>query len=90
VHRNDPANLARLTTRDQVKFVIADRADYDFARDLVTRESLATRCGAVLFSPVHGELHPRQLAEWMLADRLAVRLQLQLHKYVWDPHTRGV
>lgn len=89
-HRNDPANLARLTTRDQVKFVIADRADYEFARDLVAREALATRCGAVLFSPVHGELHPRQLAEWMLADRLPVRLQLQLHKYIWDPQTRGV
>jgi 7-carboxy-7-deazaguanine synthase len=73
-----------------VKFVIADRADYEFARALTARERLAERCGAVLFSPVHGEVHPRQLAEWILEDRLPVRLQLQLHKYIWDPATRGV
>ena len=88
--RNDPGNLALLTARDQVKFVIADRADYEFARALTARERLAERCGAVLFSPVHGELHPRQLAEWILEDRLPVRLQLQMHKYIWDPATRGV
>lgn len=88
--RNDPGNLALLTTRDQVKFVIADRADYEFARDLAMRERLAERCGAVLFSPVHGELPPRQLAEWILQDRLPVRLQLQVHKHIWDPATRGV
>jgi 7-carboxy-7-deazaguanine synthase len=88
--RNDWANLDRLTAKDQVKFVIADRADYEFARDLVARERLADRCGAVLFSPVHGELPPRALAEWVLADRLPVRLQLQMHKYIWDPQTRGV
>lgn len=90
VEKNDWSNIALLTPRDEVKFVIADRADYDFARDVVTREHLAERCGAVLFSPVHGELHPRQLAEWVLADRLPVRVQLQLHKYIWDPQTRGV
>lgn len=88
--RNDWSNLALLTRNDQVKFVIGDRVDYEFARDVVTRERLAERCGAVLFSPVHGELHPRQLAEWVLADRLPVRVQLQLHKYIWDPQTRGV
>ena len=88
--RNDWSNIALLTRRDQVKFVIADRADYEFAREVVNREHLADRCGAVLFSPVHGELGPRQLAEWVLADRLAVRVQLQLHKYIWDPQTRGV
>jgi 7-carboxy-7-deazaguanine synthase len=88
--RNDWSNLALLTRNDQVKFVLADRADYEFARDVVTRERLAERCGAVLLSPVHGELSPRQLAEWVLADRLPVRVQVQLHKYIWDPQTRGV
>jgi 7-carboxy-7-deazaguanine synthase len=86
----DWENLDRLTARDQVKFVIADRADYEYARELVQRERLPERCGAVLFSPVHGELSPRELAEWVLADRLPVRLQLQMHKYIWDPLTRGV
>lgn len=88
--RTDWSNLARLTPRDQVKFVIADRADYEYARRVLERERLAERCGAVLFSPVHGELSPRTLAEWVLADRLPVRVQLQLHKYIWDPETRGV
>ena len=86
----DWTNLSHLTARDQVKFVIADRADYEFARDVVERERLAERCGTVLFSPVHGELALRDLAEWVLADRLPVRLQLQMHKYIWDPQTRGV
>jgi 7-carboxy-7-deazaguanine synthase len=84
------ANLSRLTARDQVKFVIADRADYEYARAIVERERLAECCGTVLFSPVHGELSLRDLAEWVLADRLPVRLQLQMHKYIWDPQTRGV
>lgn len=88
--KTDWSNLALLTERDQVKFVIADRADYEFARDVVRREQLAGRCGAVLFSPVHGELELRPLAEWMLADRIPARLQPQLHKYIWDPQTRGV
>ncbi len=88
--RNDPANLVLLTSRDEAKFVIADRADYEFARDIVVRTALADRCAAVLFSPVHGELPLRQLAEWILEDRLPVRLQAQLHKYIWDPQTRGV
>ena len=73
-----------------MKFVIADRADYEFAREIVVREGLVDRCGAVHFSPVHGELAPRRLAEWLLDDRLPVRLQLQLHKFIWDPQTRGV
>jgi 7-carboxy-7-deazaguanine synthase len=88
--KNDWSNLALLTRRDQVKFVIADRVDYEFARAIVEREQLVDRCGAVHFSPVHGELSPRQLAEWLLEDRLPVRLQLQLHKFIWDPQTRGV
>ena len=83
-------NLDRLRPTDEVKFVIKDRADYEFARDVVSRHDLIGRCAAVLFSPVHGVLPPKALAEWILADRLAVRLQLQVHKYVWDPQTRGV
>ena len=88
--RNDWSNLPLLTNRDEVKFVIADRLDYEFAREVVAREGLIERCGAVLLSPVHGVLDPRQLAEWVLADRLTVRVQLQVHKYIWSPETRGV
>jgi 7-carboxy-7-deazaguanine synthase len=86
----DWSNLDRLTPRDEVKFVLRDRADYDYARDVAARHDLPSRCAAVLFSPVHGVLEPRQLAEWILADRLPVRLQLQAHKYIWDAQTRGV
>ena len=88
--KNDWSNLAHLTATDEVKFVIADRADYDFARDVVQREALDGKVAAVLFSPVHGELDPRQLADWVIADRLPVRVQLQVHKYIWSPETRGV
>ena len=88
--KNDWSNLARLTQRDEVKFVIADRRDYDFAKEIVTREHLPARVNAVLFSPVHGELDPKQLSEWVIADRLDVRVQLQVHKYIWSPETRGV
>ncbi|HEX5473550.1 MAG TPA: radical SAM protein [Vicinamibacterales bacterium] len=83
-------NLDRLRPRDEVKFVLRDRADYDYARDVVGRHDLGRRAAAVLFSPVHGVLEPKPLAEWILADRLPVRLQLQAHKYIWSPETRGV
>jgi len=88
--KTDWDNLRWLTSGDQVKFVIKDRQDYEFARDVVSRQRLNTRAGAVLFSPVHGVMNARELAEWMLADRLPVRLQLQTHKYIWSPETRGV
>lgn len=88
--KNLETNLALLTPRDQVKFVVADRTDYEFARDVMMRENLAARCGAVLMSPVHGELPPRTLAEWVLADRLPARVQLQVHKYIWSAEARGV
>ena len=88
--RNAWENLSRLTDRDQVKFVIADRVDYEFARDVVRRHTLETRCGTVLFSAVHNVLPPARLAEWVLADRLPVRLQIQLHKHLWGAETRGV
>ena len=89
-HRNDWSNLERVGATDEVKFVIKHREDYDFAREVVARHGLAARVRAILFSPVHGELDPKLLAEWILADRLDVRLQLQAHKYIWDPQTRGV
>ncbi|MBS0180590.1 MAG: 7-carboxy-7-deazaguanine synthase QueE [Nitrospira sp.] len=82
-------NLERLASQDEVKFVIKDRGDYEWARDLIRRRDLAARC-TVLVSPVFGETDPRQLAEWVLADRLPVRFQLQLHKHVWAPDMRGV
>jgi len=82
-------NLAALTAKDEAKFVLADRADYDWAREILARHDLADHC-SVLLSPVFGSLDLRQLAEWILADRLPVRFQLQLHKYIWAPDMRGV
>jgi 7-carboxy-7-deazaguanine synthase len=87
---NDWDNLSRLGPRDEVKFVVKDRADYEFARDVIARCDLPSRAAAVLVSPVHGVLHPKTLSEWMLADHLPARLQLQIHKYIWPPETRGV
>ena len=89
-HRNDWSNVERLAPHDEVKFVVQDRGDYDFAKDAIARHRLAERCAAVLLSPVHGVLDPKTLAEWILADRLPVRMQVQLHKYIWHPNTRGV
>jgi 7-carboxy-7-deazaguanine synthase len=88
--RNDWANLGKLSPHDEIKFVILDRRDYDFARQVIEEHGLAARAAAVLMSPVHGVLDPRTLSEWMLADRVPARLQLQLHKYIWSPTTRGV
>jgi 7-carboxy-7-deazaguanine synthase len=88
--RNDWAHLDRLSPHDEVTFVISDRADYEFARNVIERRDLASRCAAVLVSPVHEVLDARVLSEWMLADRLPARLQLQLHKYIWPASMRGV
>jgi len=82
-------NLGCLTPKDEAKFVLASRADYDWARGILAQHRLAERC-TVLFSPVFGSLDLRQLAEWILADRLPVRFQLQMHKYIWAPDMRGV
>ncbi len=87
--KNCWGNLDALAPHDEVKFVIADRADYEFARDVVLTR-LQSHRGPVLFSPVHGTLDPKMLSEWVLADRLPVRVQLQLHKFIWHPSTRGV
>ena len=83
------ANLPLLKPADEIKFVIKDRADYDWAVAAMHAHHLADR-HTVLFSPVFGEMDPQALAEWLLADRLPVRLQLQLHKHIWEPTTRGV
>ena len=82
VGRNLWSNLDALTARDQIKFVLADRADYDWARAAMDERGLAQRCD-ILFSPVYGKLAARDLAEWILADRLPVRMQVQLHKFLW-------
>ena len=89
-HRNDWKNLDRLAPHDEVKFVIKDREDYEYARDVVARHALANRVAAVLFSPVHGVMDASELAAWILADRLGVRLQLQAHKFIWGAGVRGV
>jgi 7-carboxy-7-deazaguanine synthase len=89
-HRNDWSNLERLRPRDEVKFVVKDREDYEFARDVFTKYRLGERAAAVHLSPVHGVMNLRLLSEWVLADRLPARVQVQLHKYIWDPGTRGV
>jgi len=86
---NDLANLARLRPGDEVKFVLCDRADYDFAVGVVREHGLEARV-PVHFSPVHPGLEPRDLARWLLDDGLRVRLNLQLHKYVWGADAKGV
>jgi len=88
--KNDWTNLERLQSHDEVKFVIKERTDYEYAREIVARHDLARRAAAVHFSPVHGVMDARTLSEWVLADSLPVRVQLQLHKYIWDATTRGV
>ncbi len=86
---NDWGNVAALAAHDQVKLVLADRRDFDWAARLIAEERLAERC-VVLLSPVWGELEPRTLAEWLLAERLPARLGVQLHKLLWGPSRRGV
>jgi 7-carboxy-7-deazaguanine synthase len=83
-------NLDALEKKDQIKFVIADETDYSYALDFVARHDLRRRVDEVIFSPAFGKLHPRQLAEWILRDALPVRLGLQIHKFIWDPETKGV
>lgn len=95
-------NLETLTERDEVKFVLSDRTDYEFARDFIRQHDLAARCGQVLLSPAFTKtpapertaenciLNPRELVEWMLADSLPARLSLQIHKFIWEPQKKGV
>jgi 7-carboxy-7-deazaguanine synthase len=95
-------NLETLSHRDEIKFVLSDRADYEFARDFTQRHNLAKRVNAVLFSPAFRKeatgardssqclLDPQELADWMVADSVPARLGLQLHKFIWDPALKGV
>lgn len=83
-HRNLYDNVQHLTTNDQVKFVICSRKDYDWARFKIDQYQLPQRVSDVLLSPSHGQQQPTELAEWMLTDKLQARLQLQLHKYLWN------
>ena len=96
------SNLEFLTQGDEVKFVITDRGDYEFARDFIRQQGLESRAGSVLLSPAFNKmpsivrstencmLDPRELVEWMLADGLDARLSLQIHKYIWEPQKKGV
>jgi len=99
--KNDLGNLSRLRMRDEVKFVLTDRADFDWACEMTRHHQLLERVHAVHFSPAFAQprgaeilgtpgLPLRTLAEWILAEGLGVRLQPQLHKFIWDPQTRGV
>jgi 7-carboxy-7-deazaguanine synthase len=90
VERNLFSNIAHLTERDEVKFVIGSREDYEWSRGQLQEHRLAERCRAVLFSPIFGRIDPRQIVEWILADKLPVRFQLQMHKFIWTPTARGV
>lgn len=90
MHQNNLwENIERLKPTDEVKFVLADRDDYEWARAIMVQHRLSERC-AVLLSPVHGKLSSRALAKWMLNDALSARLQMQIHKYIWPVGTRGV
>ncbi|MHC1741925.1 MAG: radical SAM protein [Syntrophobacteraceae bacterium] len=90
-HCNDLANLGRLRPADEVKLVIGDREDYEFARELLGGfRSGGLKQNTVHFSPVFGKMEPSRLVQWILDDRLCVRLNLQLHKFIWDPNRRGV
>ncbi len=88
--KNRYENIALLTRRDEVKFVLASRADYEWARDKVREYSLPGRVNAVLFSSVFEEAEPKDIVDWILEDHLPVRFQLQMHKFIWDPKKQGV
>lgn len=88
--RNLWSNLEHLTKRDEIKFVVADRVDYEWARDAIATRNLAALVNAILLSPVFEQLEPAVLAAWILEDRLPARMQLQMHKQIWGPDARGV
>jgi 7-carboxy-7-deazaguanine synthase len=89
-HRNRWSNLEHLTPRDEIKFVLCDRGDYEWMRGVVEERELASLTPNLLASTVFGTLSPRQLVAWVLEDKLPVRVQLQLHKYIWEPSQEGV
>lgn len=89
-HRNRWENIEHLTRRDEVKIVLSDRGDYEWAKRVIEEHGLVDRVNAVLLSCVWGELDPQDLVQWVLQDKLPVRVQIQLHKVIWDPDTQGV
>jgi 7-carboxy-7-deazaguanine synthase len=89
-HRNRWSNLEHITARDELKFVLAGRADYEWMRDTIRARDLHARTPNLLASTVFGALRPRDLVDWVMADKLPVRVQLQMHKYIWSPETQGV
>jgi 7-carboxy-7-deazaguanine synthase len=89
-HRNRWSNLDHIGPEDEIKFVLADRTDYEWMRDTILSRDLAQRTKKLLASTVFGRLAPRDLVAWILEDALAVRVQLQMHKYVWGPNATGV
>ncbi len=89
-HRNRYENLAHLTSRDELKFVLADRVDYEWMRELIMDRHLEQTGATLLASPVHGELDPKELVAWILEDGLPVRFQVQIHKYIWGAEATGV
>jgi 7-carboxy-7-deazaguanine synthase len=89
-HRNRWENIAHLNKRDEVKIVLADRNDYEWAKGVIEKHGLASRVNEVLLSPVWGELDPKDLVAWVLRDDLPVRVQIQMHKVIWDADTQGV
>jgi 7-carboxy-7-deazaguanine synthase len=84
------SNIDHLNSQDEVKFVIGSREDYEWSKEKILHFKLPERCHAVLFSPIFGRIDPRQIVEWILADGLDVRFQLQMHKFIWTPTQRGV
>ena len=101
VDRNDWSNISKLRSTDEVKFVVIDRDDYEWMKTIIAEHELVGKVDMILASPVHEQpagmevagtpgLSPRELAEWVLEDSLPVRIQLQLHKFIWDPQARGV
>jgi 7-carboxy-7-deazaguanine synthase len=90
VDKNLWSNIDHLKAGDEVKFVMGSREDYEWSRDKVQRYDLPSRCRAVLFSPIFGRIDPREIVEWILGDKLNVRFQLQMHKFIWRPTQRGV
>jgi len=89
-HRNRLSNLDFLTDRDELKFVLAGREDYEWMRQMITTHALASRVPTILASTVFGRLAARELVAWVIEDKLPVRVQLQMHKYIWAPETQGV
>jgi 7-carboxy-7-deazaguanine synthase len=88
--KNRLENIESLAQKDEVKFVIGSEEDYLWARGMLREHDLGARCGAVLFSPVFGQIEPRLIVDWMVRDKLSARFQLQMHKFIWEPQKKGV